>query len=73
MRHRLGGIAVQRLADLFRKLGRQIRPIHGKGKAEIFYSAPDPQGPDQLWEEEWERHVLAICQEQVRREFGTQY
>ena len=61
LRHWLGGLAARRIADLFRQKGRQIRPISGEGKTEILYSAPDPQGPDELWEQH-------VC-----REFGKEY
>ena len=42
------------------------------GKTAILEGVPDPEGPDEFWEEEWERHVLTICKAQTRQELGDQ-
>ncbi len=73
LRHWLGGLAARRAADMFRRKGRQIKPICGVGKTEILNSASDPEGFDQLWEQEWEQHVLTLCKQHVRKEFGKEY
>lgn len=73
LRHWLGGIAHRRYVDLIRKRDRGIEVVRGEGKTAIYENLPDPDEPDKIWEEEWEAHVLAICTERIRGEFGKQY
>ena len=73
LRHWLGGFAARRIAKQLAQRGKRIKPITGVGKTAILEGVPDPEGPDEFWEEEWERHVLTICKAQTRQEFGDQF
>lgn len=73
LRDWLRGFAVRRIARFLAQRGRQIGAIGGEGAPEIVSSAPDRDAPDQVWKEEWERRVLAVCKEHIGKEFGEEY
>ena len=69
LRHWLGGFARHRIARRLTELGHQIRPVQFEGKTAVLQGVPDPETPDATWDEEWERHILALCRTLVRHEF----
>ncbi|HPF41171.1 MAG TPA: sigma factor [Phycisphaerae bacterium] len=69
LRQWLYGFAARRIEKI-REGGRKAgQPINSAGRTEFFDQIVAPDQLDEIWEEEWERHVLNLCQDQIRREF----
>lgn len=69
----LHGFASRRIEKIRIAQKRGGQPINGAGRTEFFDQLPARDGSDDVWEEEWERHVLGLCQEQLRREFDEKH
>ncbi len=73
LRHWLGGLATRRIADWFRQRGREVQPVDGDSQTPLLDRVPAQDDSNQLWEEEWERYLLAHCKEQIYKEFSAEY
>ena len=73
LRQWLHGFASRRIEKVRAARQRGGQPMNDEGRTEFFDQLPARAGPDVVWEEEWERHVLGLCQEQIRREFDEKH
>ncbi|MCB9851711.1 MAG: hypothetical protein H6819_01345 [Phycisphaerales bacterium] len=71
LRQWLHGFAARRIEKIRAGAARAGRPVNGDGRTAFFDQLEVPDQLDEVWEEEWERHVLSLCQEQIRREFDA--
>jgi RNA polymerase sigma factor (sigma-70 family) len=69
LRQWLSGFVARRVSKAFAK--RAHEPGVG-GDTSFMQNVSEEDPLDKLWEEEWERSVLDICKQHIRREFDDQ-
>lgn len=69
LRQWLSGFARRRVAKFLTKRARREEIVALPDHSGVMNDAVGGENIDALWEEEWERHLVHLCKEQVRREF----
>ena len=63
----LFSIAVKKIRDIQRRNGRDLAMVEPADKSRLLNGQPDEHRFNEIWESEWERRLLQVCMENVRR------
>ncbi len=73
LRQWLYGFAAHRIKRVQQRNQKVGHIPNAEGRTQFFNDLPAPDEIDAIWETEWERHVLQLCREQIRREFQSDH
>lgn len=69
LRQWMSGFVARRVAKALSRRRRHGGPLEVQDRSTVLNQLADDPEHEQVWEEEWQKHVLALCREQIHREF----